>query len=172
MNQSSNRRKFWTAAATHWSQEERAAHHVEAQGHEFYLPRFSSIGTHTTGRRAGQKYDRRELLFPGYIMIRVQRDWKSLMHTRGILKLFLRDEKLVLMRTGDVEAIKSREDERGLVRLRQFEKGQTVTIGSGPYTGLDGIVQETPAFERCLVLLHMLGREVVGEFDERNLSAA
>jgi transcription antitermination factor NusG len=162
-------RKFWTCASTRWRDEERAASHIEAQGFEFYLPRFSSVGV----ARSGRKFFKRELLFPGYIFILIKKGWETLIRTKGILSLFLIDEMPRRMHDSEVNSLKNREDERGLVRLRPpLVQGQRVKFASGSYRGLSGIVDGTPAYERCRVLVQMLGREVAGEFDERVLIAA
>lgn len=161
--------RFWTVAATDWRHEECAASSVEKHGFEFYLPRFSSIGT----TRSGRKFFKRELLFPGYIFIQIRQGWEKLIRAKGILSLFLLDESPRRMRDSEINSLKNREDDRGLVRLRPpLVHGQRIKFASGSYRGLSGIVEGTPAYERCRVLVQMLGHEVVGEFDERVLIAA
>jgi len=155
-------RKFWTIASTYSSQEERAAHHVEKLGFQFYLPRYDS----------GEFSERRSLLFPGYLMIRISEGWESIIRTPGVQRLFMSDEFPKRIRDEDVDSIRLREDDRGLVRLRpRVEVGDHVRAEKGSYSGVEGIVQGMMARDRCQVLLRMLGREVTVELDERVLVA-
>ncbi len=167
---------YWTTAVTHRGEEERAAAHCENQQFEIYLPRFAALKRGRDGRYA----ERRELLFPGYLMVQLHDGWKSLWSTRGIQRLMVPvgAELPVPMPANAVAAIKQREDDCGLIRLGEivgprFKPGSKVVVDTDDaFAGISGIVQDTPALERCVVLLRMLGREVSRAFDERQLSAA
>lgn len=170
------RRKFWTAAATLWSQEERAASHVERRGFEFYLPRVRVLRESRCRHSLGEPVDVSELLFPGYVMIRVRRGWQSLMRAPGIHRLFVADETPVRVRDEDVARLRDMEDETGHVRLTpRLSRGQTVGVSEagGAFAGQFGVVEDAAVLSRVRVAFAtMLGRPAVREFDERALFAA
>ena len=158
---------YWTALVARYSQEQRAAHHVERQGFEFYLPQMLALSA--SGR------DRRELLFPGYIFVRVnlRRQWRVLAGTRGVARMLLCGELPTRVPDEDVEAFRRLEDERGFVQLLPpLRDGDVVVAGSGSggYEGVRGVVQGMTARDRVKVLLTILGRAVSVELDRRALS--
>jgi transcriptional antiterminator RfaH len=143
---------YWTAAVTKLSEEQRAAHHIERQGFQFYLPEMLT--------RHGSRM-RREYLFPGYIFVRISEGWETLMHTRGIRRVFLCNGSPTRMRDSDIECIRSRENEKGLIELElepPLRVGDRIKISAGPFSGHSGIFQGMSARDRCYVLLSVLGR--------------
>lgn len=155
-------RKFWTVASTKFSQEERAAHHVERQGFEFFLPRVELL----TSRGF-----RREFLFPGYLFVRISNQWRSLMSTRGIARLFTHDETPVRIPNIEIDYFRHLEDERGFVVLPPpFVEGDAVVVTTGNLAGARGVVQGMDSRKRCLVLITLLGRTLNAALDTRALS--
>ena len=143
---------YWTAAATKFGEEQRAAHHVERQGFEFYLPK--------TIEGYGAKL-RRDYLFPGYIFIRVSQGWHCLMSTRGIRRLFFCGDAPTRMSTSDVESIRLRESDDGYIRLKPpVTVGSRVTVKSGSFKSMIGSVDCMTARDRCTVLLSIMERAV------------
>lgn len=160
-------KKYWTAAATRFCQEQRAAHHVERQGFEFYLPEILSLTSKGT--------DRRELLFPGYIFIRVRAGWESLMGTRGISRLFLCSDKPTRIPDNEIEYFKSLETDVGTVQLDPpLIPGMRVfgNEHAGSFCGVSGVVRGMPSRNRVRVLLELLGRSIEVDMDRRVLSTA
>jgi len=163
------KRKFWTVAQTRFSQERRAAHHVERQGFQFYLPET------VVPQRSG--HERREILFPGYIFIQIDRlvNWAVLSSTRGISRLMTQGDQPIPMRDRDVEDIRRMEDSRGFVVLRsRFRNGEEIRVSSedNSLLGLHGLYLEMTAPGRCRVLLTIMGRPVSADVMESELSAA
>jgi|ERR1700722_16524124 transcription termination factor NusG len=74
--------RYWTVAATMYREEQRAAHHVEKLGFDYYLP-LTYVPT------IGGDEERRTLLFPGFIFIRLGDGWEALSSARGIKRLLL-----------------------------------------------------------------------------------
>lgn len=156
--------RYWTAAATRNSQEQRAAHHVERQGFQFYLPQILS--------RRGMR-ERRELLFPGYIFVRIAEGWEALASTRGISRLFMCGDRPAPMPSSEIDSLRSREDDSGFIRLHpRLPDGAKVVLKDGAWAGMFGILEETTASDRCRVLLSVLGRSVRGEFDRSIIAEA
>lgn len=157
----------WTAAETHYAQEQRAAYHVESQDFQFYLPQIRTL------RSGGREV--RELLFPGYIFIRFVDSWSSLMHTKGIKHLFTRNDRPVPVPVRDIDYFRSREDSAGFVQLDPpLADGISVVVGEsgGSYAGTRGVFQGMNAARRCMVLMSLLGRDIVVDFDRRSLATA
>lgn len=153
------RRGYWTAVVTHFAQERRAAHHVERQGFEFYLPETMN------GRR-------RERLFPNYLFVFIKGQWSSLQGTRGIRKLILQNDQPVPMAQRHMDELRSREVD-GIIELPPpFERGDSVRIRGGLMQGCFGIVQGMPARDRVEVLISILGNRKAFEFDSRIVAAA
>jgi transcriptional antiterminator RfaH len=159
-------RSYWTAAVTRYSQEQRAAHHVERQRFQFYLPQTVTLSP--------KGKDRVELLFPGYIFVKVKRGWETLASTRGIARLFLCEDRPTRIHDEEIARLQSMEDARGYVQLHPpFTVGDQVHVTAGVYEGLRGVVRGMDAQHRCRVLLYTLfGRRVEKALDRRVLSAA
>lgn len=158
---------YWSVLGTRLGQERRAAHHIERQGFEFYLPEFITL-TRAQVRR-------RSLLFPGYIFVKIKSGWSVLASTRGISRMFMCGDTPARMRRSDIEVLKLREDADGFVCLSTpVELGERVKIGEagGGFDGLVGVVDGFKPDGRVSVLLNLLGRAVRGEFDEAALIQA
>lgn len=157
---------YWTAASTKNSQERRAAHHVEKQDFQYYIPEMLVLSS--SGR------ERVELLFPGYIFVKIKKNWESLCSTRGISRLFMCDGSPTRIPDNQIEYFKSREDDQGYVLLDPpLETGVRV-VGNdhaGSYVGISGVVQRMTARDRVAVLLSLLGRRVEVDMDRRALDA-
>lgn len=144
--------RYWSAATTKFGEEQRAAHHVERQGFEFYLPRIVT--------RYGASV-RHEYLFPGYIFVMIERGWESLMSTRGIRRVFMCGDVPTRMKSSDINSMRSQEDESGYIVLQPpVTVGSRVRVCDGSFKDLLGTVQNMSARDRCTVLLSVMERSV------------
>lgn len=144
--------RYWTAAATHFYEEERAAHNIERQGFQFYLPRI------LVKRKSSL---RREFLFPGYIFVKISEGWQSIMHTRGVRRMFFCNGVPTRMRDTDITGIKSREGADGCILLEPpVTAGTEVRVCAGTFENMLGVVQGMSPRERCMVLLNVMDRAV------------
>lgn len=156
--------KYWTAAATKFCEEQRAAHHIERQGFQFYLPQVA-VRRKTT--------ERREYLFPGYIFVMVKDGWERLVNTRGIRKLFFCDGVPTRMSDRDIETLRAKEDRRGLIVLQKpAAVGDTVVVVHGAFKDSLGVVEQLTARDRCRVLLSMMNRSLAVEIDQTSVRVA
>jgi transcriptional antiterminator RfaH len=156
---------YWTAAITRWSQEQRAAHHVERQGFQFHLPVTQVLSPKGTPRT--------ELLFPGYIFVKIKRGWETLSSTRGISRLFMCDGRPTRIPDHVMKALRQREDEDGIIRIApELVVGERVRVKTGAFEHCLGKVCALPARMRVSVLLDLLGRQVQTELDRRVVEAA
>jgi transcription antitermination factor NusG len=158
--------RFWTAAMTHLSQERRAAFNLDRQGWRCYLPEIL-----TPRARGGE---RPEVLFPGYIFIRLDhgKDVGPLANTRGISRLLRVGDTMSLMPEHEIKAMRAMEV-GGYVRLApRFivdEKIEVVSEESHLF-GLAGVYKGQTSVGRCQVLLSILGRMVPTEIVEKELA--
>lgn len=152
----------WSVAMTAPNRERYAAEQVDAQrpthGYQAWVP-----AEEATGR----------LLFPRYILIWVERSWRSLLSTRGIAQvLWDTDGRLALLRPGEVERVMGWC--RGGLPPR-FTAGDRVTVRrgrpvpvSGMHAGTELRFDRLDAPGRAGVFWSMLGRDqrlVVNEAD-------
>lgn len=160
-------KRFWTAAKTKFCEEQRAAHHLERQGFEIYLPEIMELQTSGS--------ERRELLFPGYIFIKIKRSWESIMGTRGISRLFLCQDLPARIPNNQIDYFRSLEDADGIVQLEPpLELGERVSGNefAGSFRDISGVVKGMPRKNRVQVLLQILGRSIEVELDRRALKSA
>ena len=167
--------RYWTVCATHWREEQRAAHHVERQGFSYYLPMvYEAI--------AGGDDERRTLLFPGFIFVKLREGWQSLSSTRGIASLFTysvdKDSDARLpsrLRTDEVRRLRDMEDDGAVRLLPPLAPGSAAVVREdvgGAYAGICGIVFGTSASGRVSVSLRVMGREFRREFSRSALRVA
>lgn len=158
------RNKYWTTAITKLHQEQRASHHVERQGFEFYLPQVMM--------RKGDSF-RKEFLFPGYIFVKVRRGWETLLSTRGIRRVFMCGETPFRMAESDIESIRARENRKGFIEMEPpITAGTKVLVQSGAFQDLMGIVEHMSASGRCRVLVSMMERVISVEMKSSVIRAA
>lgn len=80
-----------------------------------------------------------------------------------------------LVPEGVINTLKSREDKNGHIQLPEkgkFHQGENVKLVSGPFSDYDAIYDGMSATDRCRVLIELLGRKVVIEVSENNVSSA
>jgi transcription antitermination factor NusG len=153
-------RAYWTAAVTKRAQEQCAAYHVAQQGFTVYMPKAMVL--------TPKGKERCELLFPGYMFIKLHQCWKVLLSTRGVRRVFMCDEVPTRVPDDEICALQAREDVRGMVALKDvFAPGMKVEIkNKGALSGMLGEISRTSNHrDRVLVLLRMLGREVEVELN-------
>ena len=146
----------WLVAQTKPQRERWAVQNLTSQGLETYLP---LIAVHL--RRGGI---RRQSLFPRYIFVySSQGQWRTIRSTYGISTLIMRGGIPAVIPAKEIQQIRAREDEDGLVRLPQspsaanLRAGDAVRIVEGPFAGRLGICEGTPIQERVRILMEFLG---------------
>lgn len=142
--------RWYVIRARHWH-ESRAEANLSRGGIETFLPWVRSASRHT--RKGGG----REALFPQYLFARFDPaiSLHDVTFTRGVQGIVRVGGQLATVDDDLIEFFHSRVDEHGLIPLgRRVEPGVRVTIQSGPFTDLAGIVERSlPARERVIVLL-------------------
>jgi transcriptional antiterminator RfaH len=151
----------WYVAHTQPLAEGKASHHLGNQGYVVFLPRFLKR------RRHARRVDWVAApLFPRYLFIAMDlavTQWRAIRSTIGIAGLVSHGDQPTPVPIGIVEAIKARENDKGVVALPAaplFDKGERVDITEGALRGLSGLFEGATDEERVIVLLDLLGRQV------------
>ena len=151
----------WYVAQTHPLSEHMALSHLARQGFQAYLPQYLKRRRHS--RRTDIV---KRPLFPSYLFIKMDVGrirWRAIRSTVGIRTLICNGDKPSAVPNGIVEDIRSREDDKGVVPLREplpFAKGETVRVTHGAICDQVGLFDCASDEERVYVLLDLLGRQL------------
>jgi transcriptional antiterminator RfaH len=152
----------WYLIRSKPSRESVAQANLERQGFTTYFP---CLAENVRGdvRRGG----RRVALFPRYLFLQVDVTCQSLspVHsTVGVSNVVRLGASYTTVPEGVIHELQARADPAtGLHHLESrppIWPGSHVRIISGPLDGLNGIFQRQAGYERVLVLLTMLGRDI------------
>jgi transcriptional antiterminator RfaH len=151
----------WYVVHAQPNAEAKALSHLRNQGFRPYLPRYAKRRRH-----ARRSEEVPAPLFPRYLFVRLDlgaERWRAVRSTIGVAGLVSHGETPAPVPDGIVEAIKAREDARGLVVLQpafDLSNGDRVTITEGALEGCCGLFEGLSDDQRVVVLLDLLGREV------------
>ena len=153
--------KKWYLVQTQPSNETSAAFNLVRQGYQIYLPQY------VRARRHARRLDKvKRPLFPSYMFVKIDvmlQPWRRINSTIGVSRLVCFGEKPIAVPLEIIDAIKTREDHRGLVSLGhliKYKTGDSVKVIEGALSELTGIFETARDDERVSVLLKLLGREV------------
>lgn len=143
--------------------ERRVEQGLTRQGFQHYAPRYLPA-----------RYKQPRLVFPGYVLVKVEGLWRSIMGTTGVSRLIMSGEQPSLLPQSEVDALQARTCEDGYMRLpaQTFRAGQEVRVEEGPFEGFAGLYEGQAPLERCVVLLSVMGRLVRTHVEEASLAAA
>jgi len=140
---------YWAVAKVQGQREAFAAGHLEARGFEIFLPKIET-------KRAILP------LLPSYLFVRIVDRWRAIETTFGVLALIRFGEEPARCPDREVDALKARANEKGIITLppaptkRLIKPGARVRVVSGPFQGLNGIFQGQSTRDRVLVLMSVL----------------
>lgn len=151
----------WYVAQTHVHAEGKAAEHLARQGYLTYLPRYRKR------RRHARRVDEIAApLFPRYLFIAADaaaQRWRAIQSTVGVARLVCNGDTPASVGSEVVDALRAREDERGLVRIDQaarFSPGDSIRVLDGAFAACLGLFECMTDGERVAILLDLLGRKV------------
>lgn len=151
----------WAVATTAPNSEARAAIHLDRQEIVHYSPRFRD---HTRRVRS---------LFPGYIFVQERSAWRPVLGTRGISGLITGSDGPALVIDNEIQDIRDREDEEGLVVLPDpYADGSRVRVSRGALTGAEGVCAGMLGQDRVFVLLKFMGQITRSKFRKADLVLA
>ncbi len=163
----------WFVAHTQPHAEAKATAHLNRQGFEIYFPRYLKRRRHA---RRVETVARR--CFPRYLFVAVDmaaQRWRSIYSTVGIARLVCNGDEPTAVPDGVVEALKSREDADGFIKLDyrpQFRAGDKIRVLDGAFSSCLGLFEGMAERERITILLDLLGRKVRVVLDADLVAAA
>ena len=102
--------------------------------------------------------------FPTYLFVRFSLEQLRLIrYTHGVARVISFGIEPHPVEESIIEAVRARMDDEGVIRLlrkpAEWQPGQKVTIGDGPFSGLEAIfIEELPDRERVVLLLDVVSR--------------
>jgi transcriptional antiterminator RfaH len=163
----------WFVAHTQPHAEAKATAHLTHQGFAIYFPRYLKR------RRHARRIETVAApLFPRYLFVAVDttaQRWRSIYSTVGVARLVCNGDEPTAVPEGIVEALKSREDAGGFIKLDyrpQFRPGEKVRVLDGAFSSCLGLFEGMAERERVAILLDLLGRKVRVVLDADLVAAA
>jgi transcriptional antiterminator RfaH len=151
----------WFVAHTQPHAEAKATSHLNRQGFGIYFPRYLKR------RRHARKIETVAApLFPRYLFVSVDTSvqrWRSIYSTVGVARLVCNGDEPTPVPNGIVEALRSREDANGFIKLDYrppFRAGDKVRVLDGAFSSCLGLFEGMAERERIAILLDLLGRKV------------
>ena len=159
----------WIVARTKSRREKWAAENVQRQGCDFYLPLYEI----SPPRNAKVRETRSAVLFPSYLFVKIEHQWKFLLSTFGIAAVIMSGDRPTPVPQAEIDKLIKRHDKNGLIDLpRKFKPDQEVRILNGPFKDKVGLYQGQSDSERNKVLLEFLGGRRTFLFDDECLELA
>jgi transcriptional antiterminator RfaH len=163
----------WFVAHTQPHAEAKATAHLNRQGFQIYFPRYLKR------RRHARKIETVAApLFPRYLFVSVDMSvqrWRSIYSTVGVARLVSNGDDPAPVPVGVIEALQSREDAAGFIKLEQrppFRAGEKVRVLDGAFASCLGLFEGMAERERIAILLDLLGRKVRVVLDADLIAAA
>lgn len=146
----------WCLVRTKGRQENWAALNCKQQDMETFLPRYMEPGSGTP-----------RALFPGYLFVRPNDQWKKLRNTYGVVDIVMMGGAPDWVPKAVMKALRANVDKEGIVTLprqRKPRNGEPVEIKIGAWQGFTGLYDGLTPEGRIRVLLSFMGRAVALEF--------
>jgi len=146
-----------------------AAKNLNRQGFETFLPLHD-----TTSRRLSRFINTSKPLFPGYMFIKFDRaesEWHKINSTYGVSRLITFNTTLKSIPTIFVNHLMNRYDLSGkLLPIKKLNKGDQVTVLTGPFANFIATVEKYEADQRIWILMDLMGREAKIQTPSDNLT--
>lgn len=163
----------WYVVQTQVNGEAKAAHNLQRQGYQIYLPRYLKR------RRHARRVDfTAKPLFPRYMFVAIDmatQRWRSIQSTFGVARLVSNGDEPATVPEGVVHALRAREDGNGFIRIDSkpvFAPGDKVRVLAGAFIDSAGLFSGLADHDRVSILLDMLGRKVRVLLDADMVAAA
>lgn len=150
--------RLWYVVKSKPRQEELAKKNLTDQSFETYLPYIT-----LSKRRGGRWQHVKEVLFPGYLFIRVDTALQAIAPVRstpGVSGLVRFGNLLLPLADDLIEHIKRQEramNKRLDTPAPRFKPGDKLTILDGPFAGLTAAFSMSKSADRIMVLINILG---------------
>jgi transcriptional antiterminator RfaH len=156
----------WFLARTKYGNEQTASDNLESQGYGSYYP-VIDIEKLVDGKRKTVT----EPAFRGYVFVNFDPDTQSAFrvnNTKGVYQLVVFGGEITPIHDSIISAIRAAFEAKAISRLPQ--KGEAVTIKSGPFKGLDAIFQEPDGEARSLILINLLNQQKTIIIDNKSIA--
>lgn len=124
-----------------------AEENISNQGFEVYLPKFKLDGGYKP-------------LFPGYVFAHLAQDinWTPIFSTKGVARFVKFGSEFAIVPEHIINLIMKNEQQTidQAIELSKFQKGDKLTVTSGPLAGFDVTFEKYTSDERIIVLFKML----------------
>ena len=151
--------KNWYLVHTKIRQESLAQEHLSRQGYTCFLPvaRAERI-------RQGKISLVQEALFPRYLFVQLgdemqDMSWAPIRSSIGVSRLVSFGQVPAKVSEDVISALKA-QCSSGMIKHRQFESGDVVSITKGPFRGVDAIFQTTDPDGRIVILFELISKPV------------
>lgn len=154
----------WLCARTHVNCEKIAIQNLQRQDFDYYQP---LIQEKKIRKQKLQVVE--QPLFPCYLFVRVDQQYRSLNYTYGIASLVNG-----IVHNSIIESLRQRE-QNGFIQLpkpAKFEIGDKVEIQKGAFTGQQALVEGMRGKDRQNMLLSLLSGAIEALVNEDDLIAA
>jgi transcriptional antiterminator RfaH len=154
---------YWACAQLEANRERLALHCLSLRGFQVYVPRLRVKST-TPARKTSVHAP---ALFPGYAFVLIELQWHAARWSPGILRLVLDGDRPAKVPDKVIAELKGRE-RNGLVELPlppDLQRGDTVLIVCGVFSGQLALFEGQRPHERVAVLLQLLGRVELAKSD-------
>ena len=135
-----------------------ATKNLSRQGFETFLPLYD-----TTSRKASRFITATQPLFPGYMFItfnKAESEWHKINNTYGVSRLITFNSTLKSIPTRFVDNLRKRYDLSGkLLPIKKLNKGDQVTVLTGPFANFIATVEKYEADQRIWILMDLMGRK-------------
>ena len=136
----------------------RATKNLNRQGFETFLPLHN-----TTSRNTTRFINAYRPLFPGYMFIKFDRTeakWHKINNTYGVSRLVTFNSLLKPIPSIFVDNLMMRYDLSGkLLPIKKLNKGDQVTVLTGPFANFIATVEKYEADQRIWILMDIMGRK-------------
>ncbi|HEY3488873.1 MAG TPA: transcription termination/antitermination NusG family protein [Candidatus Deferrimicrobiaceae bacterium] len=147
----------WFLVKTKPLSEDRVSSRLADAGFELLFPKICK-----RGRRKGEVEKRP--FFPTYLFVRFSLEqFRLIRYTHGVARIVAFGLEPQPVEEAIIASVRARMDDEGIVRLMRrpatWQPGQKVTIGDGPFTGIEAVfLEELPDRERVVLLLDTVSR--------------
>ena len=164
-----NKNFLWVLVYTKANEEKKAEENLKKQGFKTFLPLILSSNK-------GSKISSSVPVFPRYLFTEINLslgNWSLINSSYGVSNLVMFSDKFTSIPLGIIEAIKERLDASGVykesISTVDFQKGDSVSIDSGRFAGIDAIFLSKKSKDRVTLLLKLLNTSVLADINQSNL---
>ena len=151
----------WYAVQSRPRYEETAKNNLVRQGYDVFLPKYLKR------RRHARRTDWiASPIFPRYLFVGLNLEtepWRAIQSTIGAVSLVCFSDKPTPVPDNVIDSLKNREDESGLISLRNIARvqiGDQVQVVRGALEDNIGVLESLDDLERVTLLLDLMGRQV------------